>query len=272
MKILKNEKIGCLGLGNMGTAIISGLASQLAPQQLYLFDQDKKKLLAAKKYKANLSSSAKSLAQKSTILILAVKPKDIAPVLEEIKSELSNQLIVSLAAGIKINLFQKKLGKHLEIFRIMPNTPALVKEGMTVISPSPKAKPKSLKKIEFIFKQIGQTMILPEKKLDAVTALSGSGPAYVFTLIKAMTTGGQKMGLTSPEALTLAIQTVLGSAKLLQVTKEKPEILRKKVTSPGGTTMEALQVFKKFKLEDIIVEGVKAATKKSKLLGNPPKI
>ena len=267
MKKLNRFKIGCLGFGNMGAAVISGLTEKVSPAKISIFDLNKSRLKVAKQIGLKTIPNLKTLVENSDLILIAVKPKDFKTILPELKDFLTNQILVSVAAGIKISYIKKFTPKQVSIFRVMPNTPALVKESMSVISPARNALPKDIKIVTEIFSLIGQTMILPEKKLDAVTALSGSGPAYVLTMIKAMTGGGIKMGLPPQKALALATQTVLGAAKLLADSSQKPEILIDQVTSPGGTTLEGLKVLDQGKFSDIVEKAIKAATKRSIELG-----
>ena len=205
MTTMNEKKIGFIGSGNMGEAIIAGLCKSIGPGNIFVFDIDEKKLIdKKKKYAINISENNITLCKNSDIIFLCVKPDIIFKVLDDIKSSLNNKkIIVSIAAGINLDSIEKIVGSQNKIIRAMPNTPALINQGMTVISPNKKADDDSIKKIETIFSNIGKVLVLKEVLMDTVTGVSGSGPAYVFTFIQAMIDGGVKMGLPRDKARIL---------------------------------------------------------------------
>ena len=263
------KRIGCIGTGNMGGAIMSRLAAGADASLLSIYDIDAAKAeTLSKKTGIALAKSAGALAGASDILILAVKPAMIAEVIREVKSSLSSgSVIVSIASGITITAMEKALGQTGKIVRVMPNTPSMVGEGMSVLSPNVNVDENSLLEVEQIFSKIGRVLVLPEKLMDAVTGLSGSGPAYVFTFIQAMADGGVKLGIPRDKALVLAAQTVLGSARYILESGEDPMVLRGKVTSPGGTTIEGVHVLERSGFSGIVMDAVEKAAQKSERLG-----
>jgi pyrroline-5-carboxylate reductase len=268
MSSLKDIKIGCIGTGNMGNALISRLAGNVKKENITCFDIDKSKLKLIKSSTGvQISGSLRDLAKKCNVIIIAVKPDAVKPVLIDIKNDLSGKLIISIAAGISTGYINEILGSGKNIIRVMPNTPALIGEGMSVISAGLDTDMKSLKIAEEIFSYLGQVLTMQEKYMDAVTAVSGSGPAYVFTLIQAMIDGGVKTGLPRSEAALLASQTVLGAAKMVLESQADPISLRGKVTSPGGTTIDAVHILEKSGFSGIIMDAIEAAKIKSEKLG-----
>jgi pyrroline-5-carboxylate reductase len=263
------KTIGCFGAGNMGGAILSRLAAGMDPGLLAVYDIDAGKAAAmSRKTGITAPTSSEDLARKSDVIIIAVKPDAVASVLGAVKGVLSSEtIIVSIAAGVSIGSIEKILGGSAKIVRVMPNTPAMVGEGMSVLSPNSNIDDDSLLEVEQIFSKIGKVLVLPEKLMDAVTGLSGSGPAYVFTFIQALADGGVKLGIPRDKALVLAAQTVLGSAKYVLESGEDPTALRGKVTSPGGTTIEGIHVLERSGFAGIVMDAVEKAAQKSQRLG-----
>jgi pyrroline-5-carboxylate reductase len=272
MNSLKDSTIGCIGTGNMGAAIVAGISNKIAPDRILCFDTDREKLEHIhEQYKISMSDTPEELLERCQIVILAVKPDVITTVLTTIKKLVSDKLIVSIAAGISINSIEDIIGSDKNIIRVMPNTPALIGEGMTVISPNKKVEAKYIELVKEIFSLLGTVMVLPEKHMDAVTALSGCGPAYGFTLIQAMTDGGVKMGIPRDKALLLSAQTIAGAAKLVLESNEEPIVLRGRVTSPGGSTIDAIHILERAGFSGIVMDAVELATKKSAKLGGDSK-
>lgn len=268
MSALNNIKIGCIGAGNMGSAILTCLAKNIKKENIYCFDIDKSKLeFLSSGINIQVSDSANDLAISSDVIILAVKPDMVRPVLLEIKNNVSTKLLISIAAGISISYLNEIVHAPKNIIRVMPNTPSLIGEGMSVISAENTIDEKWLNIAEEIFSFLGKVIMLPEKMMDAVTAVSGSGPAYGFTLIQAMIDGGVKMGIPRDKATTLAAQTILGAARMVLESKEDPIALRGKVTSPGGTTIEAVHILERAGFSGIIMDAIEAAKIKSEKLG-----
>lgn len=265
-----DKKIGFLGVGKMGTALIEGLIhnKSINKKVIVINDIDKNRI----KYFKSLGIQAmdkRDLIKFSDIIFFAVKPNQVGAVCKEIKDELSSQkIIISIAAGITIKRLEEFSGDKAQIVRIMPNTPALVNQGMSVFCVNKKFNKKYIPVIKTILGSVGHVLHLDEKYFDVVTGLSGSGPAYIFLVINSLAEGGVKMGLPKKVALELAVQTVLGSAQLVQQTGKHPEDLKDMVTSPGGTTVEGLKVLEEYKMRSAFIHAVEAATLKSKKLGN----
>ncbi len=265
----QNIKIGFIGAGNMGSAVIFRLAGQNA-ENINVYDIDTNKIKNLQK-SINIKpvASVADIIKTSEIIFIAVKPDNTQDVLDQIKGcqiSFDEKIFVSIAAGIKISTIEKSLGNNARVIRVMPNTPALHGEGMSVLSPNSNISDETLESVKEIFSLTGQITVLPEKLMDAATGVSGSGPAYVFTFIQALTDGGVKMGLPRKEAQLLAAQTVMGAAKMVLEGKEPIE-LRGKVTSPGGTTIDAVHVLEKSGFSGIVMDAVQAAALKSKALG-----
>jgi len=267
--MLENKIIGCIGTGNMGSAIISGLSNNIKRENIYCFDIDRQKLEGIKTlYNVNITEDLNILTDKSDIIILAIKPDVLSQIIEKIKKNISDKILVSIAAGISIKSIEDILQTPHKIIRIMPNTPALISEGMAVISPNANVDEKSLLMVKEIFSLLGRILILPEKLMDAVTAVSGCGPAYGFTLIHAMIEGAVKMGIPRNQALILSAQTILGAAKMVLEADEEPMVLRGKVSSPGGSTIEAVHILEKAGFSGIVMDAIEAAKLRSERLGD----
>ena len=200
------------------------------------------------------------------MIFIAVKPQFLAGAVGKLAGKLSDKFIVSIAAGVSIAKLAELTGSS-HIVRVMPNTPALVGKGCAAFSGSEEATAEELEFVENVLKSVGVAFNLPEKLMDAVTALSGSGPAYIFEMVDAMSDGGGCCGLPRELALEMAIATCEGAAAMLRETKLHPSILKDQVTSPGGTTMRALEVMKEENFREIVVKAVKGACARSEELG-----
>ncbi|MFZ0033814.1 MAG: pyrroline-5-carboxylate reductase [Sedimentisphaerales bacterium] len=280
--------IGFIGSGNMAEALIKGIiaarrgatASQRAalykPTNIFISDvrQERLKHLAMK-YKVKPASGNSELASRADIVVLSVKPQNMTEVLESIKDAISGKkLVISIAAGVKTSRIADVLG-NVAIIRAMPNTPALIGEGASALFANKKAKP-MLKKAKAIFSAVGQAVVVDNEGLiDAVTAVSGSGPAYYFLLMEEMIKAAGKLGLPDDVAKDLVLQTAKGAALLAVEADgrgESPAQLRQKVTSPGGTTEAALKVLAKSKFGPLIETAIKKARDRSReLSGCPPR-
>ena len=264
------NKIGFIGLGNMGTALIEGLIEKktFSPPDIWGSDVNKERCAyISDTYHINIAENNEELVENCEIVILSIKPQNFEEVLKSIRNKINpHKLIISIAAGIKIKYIREILNTE-RIIRVMPNTPALVKEGITAICTDfLKEEDKSI--LEKIFLSVGEIVWIKEKDIDAITGLSGSGPAYVFAFIEGLIDGGIRMGLPRDIAQKLAIQTVFGSAKLLKETKKHPTILKEMVTSPGGTTIRALEELEKNAFHYTVMSAVIKATEMSKKLGS----
>ncbi len=266
--------IGFIGGGRMGEALIQGLLKSgiISADCIHVTDPDTdRRQLLADTYKIKTYDSDNSiqvLADCETI-ILAVKPQIMDTVLQSFKKDInSSHLLISIAAGIQLSVMDGILAETgCRLIRVMPNTPALVLEAASALSAGPRATSEDMDIAVSIFNSIGKTVVLDEKDIDAVTGLSGSGPAYVFTFLEALIDAGLKVGLNRSDAETLVMQTVLGSVKLAMTSKEHPAQLRAMVTSPGGTTIAGLHELETAGFNGIIMDAVEAATKRSKELG-----
>lgn len=265
------KKIGVIGGGNMGSALIGGILSSglLPSSNLFVSDVDENRLEYLKKtYGVVTTVNNREVAAVSDILILAVKPQNMAEVLEELRPVVdSNKLIISIAAGISTHYIEGHLDKGVRVVRVMPNTPALIGEGATAITRGTCATDDDLASAGHIFDAVGLTVFVKEELMDVVTALSGSGPAYVFVIIDALSDAGVYLGLNRDVALKLAAKTLLGAAKLCLQGDKHPAQLRDMVTSPGGTTIAGLKALEDGKIRAILMNAVEAAAARAKLLG-----
>jgi pyrroline-5-carboxylate reductase len=221
-------------------------------------------------YGIRTSGSNLEIAAFADIVVLAVKPQILPAVLTELRTDLDpNKLYISVAAGVTTKAITEGLGASVRVVRAMPNTPALVQAGATVIAAGQHASEEDMALGRSIFDAVGITEVLAESQLDAVTGLSGSGPAYVFVLLESLADAGVKVGIPRPIALRLAAQTVMGSAKLLLDTNGHPGMLKDMVTSPGGTTIAGVHALEKGGYRTTIISAVEAATNRAKELGKP---
>lgn len=267
-------KLGFIGGGRMGEALIQGILESgiISAANMLVADPvaERREYLAKSYGTTTYENSADTKFWSScTTVILAVKPQTMKIVLQSAKSEInSSHLIISIAAGIQSSFIDENLsGCNCRIIRVMPNTPALVLEAASALCSGPRATQKDMDTAVMIFNSIGKSVVLDEKYFDAVTGLSGSGPAYVFTFIEALIDAGLKVGLNRPDAELLVLQTVLGSVKLAMQSKVHPAQLRAMVTSPGGTTISGLHELEAAGFSGIIMDAVEAATERSKELG-----
>jgi pyrroline-5-carboxylate reductase len=265
------KKIAFLGGGNMAEALIKGLiaAGTAKPDQIVVTDVSSDRLAhLTKTYGIIIHKSNLEAAREAGVIILSVKPQVIEKVLAEISAGVDEKkLVISIAAGIGIAKIEKSLKDGSRVVRVMPNTPALVLAGAAAIAGGKAANSDDLALAQGIFNSVGRALIVEEKLMDAVTGLSGSGPAYVFLIIDALSDAGVKSGLPRQLALELAAQTVYGAAKMVLETGEHPGKLRDMVTSPGGTTIEGLHALEKGKLRATLMNAVEAATARSRELG-----
>lgn len=263
--------VGFIGTGNMAEALIKGLlrAGLLVPERIWGSDPRKSRCEVIKeRYGIGVTTHNLDVVRKASIVMLSVKPQVLCSVCDEISPYLKPRaLVISVAAGVPLAVLQAHLPKGTRIIRVMPNTPALVGAGATAIAAGDNATAEDLQTTERIFKSVGMTVVLEEEQLDAVTGLSGSGPAYVFLMIEALSDAGVKMGLSRYNSLALAAHTVLGSAKLLIETGEHPGQLKDMVTSPGGTAIAGLHTLEAGGLRTTLMNAVEAATRRSRELG-----
>jgi pyrroline-5-carboxylate reductase len=265
------KTLAFLGAGNMAEALIKGLlrAEVASPQEILCTDRRKERGdELTSRYGVRFTTSNATAAKEAGIIVLSVKPQVMNHLLEEIAPALdATKLVISIAAGVPIEAMERKVGHGVRIVRTMPNTPALVGAGATALSAGSHATEDDLTQAKSLFDAIGRSVVVDEILLDAVTGLSGSGPAYVFLVIEALSDAGVKVGLPRYTAQELAAQTVLGSAKLLIETGEHPGRLKDQVTSPGGTAIAGLHTLEAGGLRTTLMNAVEAATERSKELG-----
>jgi len=261
--------LGIIGFGNMGSAIVNGLVKSniYMPSDIHVYDIDSDKLTKAKNSGHFVHSSVEELGESSGTIILAVKPGDVDGVLNRLKGVSNIELLISVAAGVSTMKIESVL-KDVPVIRVMPNTPCMVGAGAIVITRGSKTLDEHIDKAKTIMGAIGFVTELPETHMDAVTGLSGSGPAYVALMIEALTDGGVRMGLPRNTALRLAAQTVFGTAKMILKNGIHPSRLRNMVASPGGTTIEGIAALERGAFRASLIEAVEAATLKSQELGS----
>ena len=252
--------IGIIGAGNMGKAI--ALRMQ---EKVLVADADSEKLCFAKKGRLLIAKDNIDLAKRSDIIILAVKPQQISGVLQEITPFVKGKLIISIAAGVK-SVFIKKILTSARVIRVMPNMPALVGKGITAVAGGSRANKKDLKIARGIFSKLGEVVEVDENLMDAVTAISGSGPAYYFLLTEMIAKAGGNIGLKNNLAKSLAMAAFIGAAELAACSDLSMQNFIKRVASKGGTTEAALKVFGKKGMENIVKQAVRAARDQSRRL------
>jgi pyrroline-5-carboxylate reductase len=272
---MKGKKISIIGGGNMAEAMLKGLLKKkiVTPKQVLVSEpRDERTRFLSQTYRVQVTSDNKAAVRFGEIIILAVKPQIMKGVLQEIAGELtSKQLIISIAAGITIAFIASQIGKDKRIVRTMPNSPSQIGEGAIALCGGGKATPQDIRNAGELFAAIGATVIVPEAHMDAVTGLSGSGPAYIFLIIEALTDGGVKMGLPRDVAQSLVLQTVIGSARMVVETGDHPVKLKDMVTSPGGTTIAGLHVLEEKGVRGALINAVTAASERSRALSQPLK-
>lgn len=265
------DSIGLVGGGQMGEALLRGMidAGLLKADNVMVIEPDgDRRIYLRKTYAIKVTEDPAELARCCSILLLAVKPQIIGKVLEQYKALVTDQhLIISIAAGVTIKSIEDGLGEKAKVVRVMPNTPALVLAGASALSPNARVSAEDMNAALRIFSAVGICVQVNESLIDAVTGLSGSGPAYVFAFIEAMIDGGVLAGLPRPVAEKLVLQTVYGSAKMAMETGQAPAVLKGGVTSPGGTTITGLHVLEESGFRGTIMSAIKAATERSKELG-----
>jgi pyrroline-5-carboxylate reductase len=263
----KLVKVGIIGVGRMGSALVRGfLNAKMTKKSLMASDYDKEKLkMLCKDTGVKMASDNIELVSKSEIVIIAVKPKDLGKVLDEIFGSVGEKLVVSTVAGVPIAVFERKL-KGAKVVRIMPNIACSVGEGAIAFSAGSRVRKKDLRRVKELLDKLGVALEVHESKLDAVTGLSGSGPAFYSLVVKAMAVAGMEEGLPEDVALKLAVQTAKGVGKLLFETGMDPEELVGMVRSPGGTTEAGLKKLEERAVTGAFKEAVHAAVKRAKEL------
>lgn len=260
-------KIGFIGCGNMARAMINGMLKKGFPKEEIIASAKSEKTLSYISDEMGITAESENanVAKNADIVILAVKPVYMEEVINEIKGEIGlRKIVVTLAPGKTIEWLEKKFGKRIKLVRIMPNTPAMVSEGMTALCPNDKITDKDLKVVRKIFDSFGKAEVVSENIMDAVVGVSGSSPAFVFMFIEAMADAAVAEGMPRAQAYKFAAQTVMGSAKLMLETGKHPGDLKDMVCSPGGTTIEGVNVLEGCAFRSAVIEAVREAADKSR--------
>lgn len=279
------SKIGFIGAGNMGAAMIGALvrSGDFPPEKIYVSDKNSQQTEALKAgYDIRVATGNTEIVRTCDIIVFAVKPQIVDHVLADLAAEKAfddltgRKLFISIAAGIRLHKFETVIysGKadsdcrQLPILRVMPNTPALVQAGMSAVCANAHADEKDIRTARSILSAMGEVYLCDESRMDAITAISGSGPAYCFYLVESMVAAGQQLGLPAADAQKLTEATLAGALQLLSSENEAPETLRRKVTSPGGTTEAAIRVMDENGVKNAIVAAIIAAAERSRQLSD----
>jgi pyrroline-5-carboxylate reductase len=267
----RRPKTGFIGAGNMATALIRGLLQSGAYQkdQLAVSDAKVEALNSiSSEFRLGCCPDNTHLVRECSVVILSVKPQNMRDVLTEVKDEFrDDHLIISIAAGIPLSMIRSIIGKDIAMIRVMPNTPSLVQKGASALAAGNAAKPEHMALARMIFDAVGETVEVEEQRMDAVTALSGSGPGYVFRIMESMVDAGIAVGLERDVSTRLVIQTFLGAAHLAKTSDHSLARLREMVTSPGGTTAQGLATLNRMGLDEMIQTAIVAARDRSIELG-----
>ncbi len=260
--------VAVVGAGVMGETLLSGLIrAGRHPETLLVVEKRPERVAELEERYGVEVVDTVGAARRADTLALVVKPQDMGDLLEELSPHVRpGQLVVSLAAGITSAYIESRLPEGVAVVRVMPNTPALVDEGMAAISAGSHCDEEHLLEAESLLASTGKVLRVPEKQQDAVTAISGSGPAYLFFVVEAMIEAGVHLGLPRSTSTELVVQTVVGSAKLLRETGEHPTVLRERVTSPGGTTAAAVRELEDHKVRAAFLTALEAARARSRAL------
>jgi pyrroline-5-carboxylate reductase len=267
-QVSHGRRLAILGAGVMGETLLSGLLrSGWTADQIVATDRRvERQVELVDRYGITMLENEQAVAEADTV-ILVVKPQDMADLLDEIRDSLKpDTLVISLAAGVDTASIEARLPDGIAVVRVMPNTPAQVDEGMAAISAGSHSDEEHLDRVTEILSATGRVVTVPERYQDAVTAISGSGPAYLFFVVEAMIEAGVHLGLPRDIATQLVVQTMLGSAKLLRETGEHPTVLRERVTSPGGTTAAAVRQLEDHKVRAAFIGAMEAARDRSREL------
>ncbi len=266
---MENFSVGFIGGGALAESVIKGIAQKLfAPENIFVAEKiPARRDYLTEKYSINAAADFETFAEKISLLIIAVKPKDVNAALAEVQKNIkASTLVMSVVAGFKLEKLEKALPNQ-KVIRVMPNVAVLVGEGMMAYTAGKNATPENFALAKKFWSAIGRAVEVDEKLMDAVTGLSGSGPAYAFLMIDALADGGVAAGLPRNYAIELAAQTLLGAAKMVLETGEHPDVLRDRVTSPAGTTIEGIRILEKNNFRSALIEAVIAASEKSADLG-----
>ena len=263
MTAQKSYRLGFIGAGKLAGSVVRGLMrAKFCPPGEIIASEPNEQTRATLQKETGIALTAENaeVAEKSEAIFVGVKPSVVLPVLQELSGQLQNKLVISLAGGIRISSMEKT--GNARFMRALTNTPSAICRAATGIARGSRSTTEDVDLTKKIFSAIGVVAEVEEKQIDAVTALSGSGPAFVYTVIEALAAGGTKMGLANDVAMELAIQTVLGAAEIMRESKMSPERLRKMVVTPGGTTAAGLAVMEKLGTRESLVAAIEAATKR----------
>ena len=259
----QTHRLGFIGAGKLAGSVIRGLVrAKFCPPDNIIVSEPNEQTRAAlqKETRVSIATENAEVAEKAEVIFIGVKPPMVLPVLAELKDKLQNKLVMSLAGGVRISSMEKK--GNARIMRALTNTPSAICRAATGITRGSRTTNEDVDLAKEVFGALGVVVEVKEEQIDAVTALSGSGPAFVYTVIEALAAGGTKMGLSADVALELAAQTVLGAAALMQESKMSPEELVKMVVTPGGTTAAGLAVMEKLEMSESLIAAIEAATKR----------
>ncbi|WP_078545897.1 pyrroline-5-carboxylate reductase ProI [Litchfieldia alkalitelluris] len=268
----ENIKITFVGAGSMAEAIIAGMLQEelFKPNQITVTNRSNTERLRElhETYKVNVTQNKEEAVQHADILLLAMKPKDVRSGVQEI-APFSNgdQLVISVLAGVSTSTFLQLFEQNMAVVRAMPNTSAAIGKSATALAPGEYATEDQVKIVQELFETVGLVSIVEEEHLHAVTGLSGSGPAYVYYLVEAMEKAANQIGLEQDVAKDLILQTIIGAAEMLKSSPKHPSVLRKEVTSPGGTTEAGIGVLEKYHYQEAMIACITRATERSSELG-----
>lgn len=269
--MLGNKKIGFIGAGTMAKAIIYGLinSGRIKVDNITASEiSDEQARKVSKEINIKVIKDNQELVKNSDIIILSIKPHNLEPVLYEVKDFITpNKLIISIAAGVSTDFIEDIVGHKINVVRAMPNTPAVINEGMTAVCKGRKVTDDNIKLVIDLFQSIGRCIEVPEKMFNAVTAINGSGPAFIYLMIEAMADGGVKLGLTKKSALELAAQTFLGAAKMVVESGTHPSVLKDDVTTPGGCTIAGLLVMEEKAVRSALIKTIVETSNSASGLG-----
>ena len=263
--------IAFLGAGQMAEAFVRGLlrAELVRPRHVWLSDiRPGRAQQLADELNVNAAATNLEAISAAELILVSVKPQDVPSLLDEIGADVrGDHLVVSIAAGVQLSTLERRLPHHPPVIRVMPNTPALVQTGMAVLAPGTRATQEHVETALRLFNALGRALTLPERYLDAVTAVSGSGPAFLAVVAEALSDAGVRVGLPRDVAHLLAAQTMLGVGKMLADTGMHPALLKEAVTSPGGTSIAGVHAMERGGIRALIMDAVQAATERSAELG-----
>lgn len=266
------EKLAIIGAGSMAEALISGIVENhlIKPEQIWVTNRNNKDKLQDlhERYGVQTTYHIEHMLEHATIVILAMKPKDVASAVNKIKDYLNEgTLLISLLAGVSMHSIEMLAQRSVPIVRAMPNTSAAIGQSATALAVNPIVTEREKSLVKNMFDTVGLTVFVEEEQLDAVTGLSGSGPAYIYYLIEAMEKSAVEIGLEGELAKELIVQTLIGAAGMVSKSRKPPKQLRKEVTSPGGTTEAGLKILKEHEVQKAFIQCIKEATIQSKRLG-----